>query len=66
MLVKNEKTITRYILPCKIVKNGKDIYFNRYYANEFALFKAYRQLKAINGSIIPLYPVIDDISYANV
>lgn len=67
MLVKQANKPTKFILPCKFkTKEGKEIYRNRYYVNEFELFKAYRQLKAIKGSLIPLYPIIDEISYKNI
>lgn len=67
MLVKQANRPTKFILPCKFkTKEGKEIYRNRYYVNEFELFKAYRQLKAIKGSLIPLYPIIDEIIYKNI
>lgn len=54
MLVSRSKTITNYVLPVSI--NGyKKLWF---YDNEHLLFKAYYQLKSINGKIVPSYPVI--------
>ena len=54
MLVKTVNYETNYQLPVLIkTKNGDLIKKYRYYSCEFELFKAYRQLKAIKGNIIP-------------
>lgn len=61
MLVKTSTNVTNYVLPVIIeLGENKRIKRNRYYDNEYILFKAYRQLKAIKGRITPLYPVIYD------
>lgn len=58
-LIKTSDKVTDYVLPVKIkTDNGNLIYKNRYYSDEITLFKAYSQLKAIKGRVIPLYPVI--------
>ena len=61
MLVKTSDKITGYVLPVIIeFNNNKIIKRNRYYDSECSLFKAYRQLKAINCRMKPLYPVVYD------
>lgn len=61
MLIKTSDNITSYVLPVIIkLDNNKRIKRLRYYDNESTLFKAYRQLKAINCRMIPLYPVVYD------
>lgn len=58
-LIKQADKMTDYVLPVKIkTDNGTILHKNRYYNDEKTLFKAYRQLKAIKGRVIPLYPVI--------
>lgn len=57
-LVKRADHETNYVLPVVIKLGDKYIKRNRYYENEYTLFKAYRQLKRINGIMKPLYPVI--------
>lgn len=57
-LVKTAEKTTNYVLPVAIKVKDKVIKRNRYYDNEYMLFKAYYQLKAINGVIKPLYPII--------
>ena len=66
-LIKPSKNITDFYIPC-VIYNGKSIYkYNRYYCNEYELFSAYRQLKAIKSKTIkPLYPVIIDKAYGNI
>ena len=54
MLVRRSNIITRFTLPV-VIKNYKTIW---YYDCENDCFKAYWQLKKINGLIKPLYPVI--------
>lgn len=54
MLVKKSDKITRFTLPVTI-NSFKTIW---YYENESDVFKAYFQLRKINGVIKPLYPVI--------
>lgn len=59
MLVKqSNKKSTNYVLPVVILSKKGKITLNRYYDNEYELFKAYRQLKSINGFMKPLYPVV--------
>ena len=60
MLIERSKTPTNYTLPVKVKTKQGLISKLYYYDTEFLLWKAYRQLKKINGSIIPLYPVIYD------
>lgn len=61
MLVKTSvKKITNFVLPVVISTKKGIIKVNRYYDNEYELFKAYRQLKRINGYMKPLYPIIYD------
>lgn len=61
MLVKtSEKKVTNFVLPVMITTKKGIIKFNRYYDNEYELFRAYRQLKKINGYMKPLYPIIYD------
>lgn len=55
MLIKRSKVVTNFVLPVIINMNYKT---NFYYDTENTLFKAYRQLKAINSKIVPLHPVI--------
>lgn len=59
MLVKRVYSNTKFLLPIKM--KSSNITFNWYYDCEFSLFKAYRQLIAINGNFIPLTPKIDGI-----
>ncbi len=54
MLVKRSKTITKYVLPVWI-GNFQTLW---YYDSEFLLYKAYWQLKRINGKVRPSYPVV--------
>lgn len=54
MLVKRSDKITNYTIPV-IINNFRTIW---YYDCESDCFKAYWQLKKINGVIKPLYPVI--------
>lgn len=64
MLVKREKEKTKFILPVYFKNTGYRTFF--YYSCENDLFKAYIQLKAIKGNIIPFYPQIDDVVYYGV
>ena len=57
-LVKTSNKPTNYVLPISIKTEKGYVKKLRYYDNEYMLFKAYRQLKAIKGNLIPLYPVI--------
>ncbi len=54
MLVKRSKVPTNYVLPVFY----KTVKFNWYYESEGDLFKAYRQLKAMNGAFRPSYPIV--------
>lgn len=54
MLVKRSKKMTSFVLPVYY----NNIKFNWYYESEGDLFKAYRQLKAMNGAFKPSYPVV--------
>lgn len=56
MLVKRSNKKTNYILPVTIKKSNFHTYW--YYDNEYSLFRAYEQLKAINIGIIPHYPIL--------
>lgn len=59
MLVKQATNQTNFVLPTKILTKSGYVLKNRYYENEFELFKAYRQLKHINiKNMIVLYPVV--------
>lgn len=60
MLVKTVNYESNYQLPVYIITKKGYIKKYRFYSNENDLMKAYRQLKAINGFIKPLYPVIYD------
>lgn len=53
-LVKRIKKPTNYVLPVYV--NGYKC--NWYYASESELFKAYRQLKHIQGIFRSLYPIV--------
>lgn len=57
-LVKTSKEPTIFVLPVSIATKKGFVKMNRYYECESDLFKAYYQLKRINGYIKPLYPVI--------
>lgn len=57
-LVKQANRETNFVLPVLIKLGDKYIKRNRYYDNEYMLFKAYRQLKMIDGVMKPLYPTI--------
>ena len=57
-LVKTSKEPTNFVLPVSIATKKGFMKVNRYYECEHDLFKAYYQLKRINGYIKPLYPVI--------
>lgn len=61
MLVKKSNIPTKYILPVLIT--GTNYKTNFYYDSENNLFKAYKQYKAINGKVKPLYPIIDHVTY---
>lgn len=54
MLVKRSPLETNYVLPV-IINGFKKLW---YYDCEGDLFKAYYQLKAIDGKVKPLYPII--------
>lgn len=58
MLIKTSNCITNFVLPVVLSTKKGYLKVNRYYDNEFKLFSAYRQLKAINGYMKPLFPVI--------
>lgn len=63
MLVKqSSKKFTDFVLPVVITTKNGSVIINRYYDNEFELFKAYRQLKKIGGFMKPLYPIVYDRS----
>lgn len=53
-LVRRVSKPTNFVLPVSI-DGYKKLWF---YENEHFLFKAYYQLKAINGKIVPSYPII--------
>lgn len=54
-LVRRSEKQTNFQLP--VLVNGYKCYW--YYDNEYLLYKAYRQLKAMNSNkIIPSYPII--------
>ncbi len=55
MLIKRSDTITNYVLPV-MFSSGYRTYW--YYDNEYFLFKAYNQLRKINGKIKPGYPLV--------
>lgn len=57
-LVKISKEPTNFVLPVSVLTKKGPIKINRYYNCESDLFKAYYQLKRINGYMKPLYPVI--------
>lgn len=57
-LVKTSNRPTNFVLPVSISTKKGFVKMNRYYECEADLFKAYYQLKRINGYIKPLYPVI--------
>lgn len=59
-LVRTSKEPTKFVLPVSVSTNQGFVKINRYYYCESDLFKAYYQLKRINGNIKPLYPVIYD------
>lgn len=54
MLVKRSPLETNYVLPV-VIKGFKRLW---YYESEADLYKAYHQLKAIDGNIKPLYPIV--------
>lgn len=60
MLIPNVNFETHFQLPVVINTKSGLVKKYRYYMNEDLLFKAYRQLKAINGVIKPLYPIVYD------
>ena len=57
-LVKTSRVPTNFVLPVSILTKNGIMKINRYYECEFDLFRAYYQLKRINGYMKPLYPVI--------
>lgn len=57
MLIRRSDSITNYVLPV-VFTSGYRTYW--YYDNEALLFKAYNQLKKINGKIKAFYPLIFD------
>ena len=59
-LVRTSKEPTRFVLTVSVPTNQGFVKINRYYYCESDLFKAYYQLKRINGNIKPLYPVVYD------
>jgi len=59
-LVKTSNKPTNFVLPVSILTKKGIMKINRYYGCESDLFKAYYQLKRINGNIKPLYPIIYD------
>lgn len=57
MLVRKSNVPTNFVLP--VILNGSyELYW--YYESEKMLFKAYNQLKKINGNYKPKYPIILD------
>lgn len=60
MLVKRSKTKTNFVLPVWY----KTVKLNWYYDCEGDLWKAYYQLKAMNGAFRPSYPVVYSGYYA--
>lgn len=63
-LIKTCKEETDFYIPVVITTKKGYIKKNRYYENEYTLFKAYRQLKALKKSIIkPLYPIVLESEY---
>lgn len=57
-LVKRAVGETNFCLPVVMKIGNKVIKRERYYETEYDLWKAYRQLKAINGVMKPLYPIV--------
>lgn len=57
-LIKTSDKITNFVLPVILYTKKGYLKINRYYDNESILFKAYYQLKKINCSIKPLYPIV--------
>lgn len=58
MLIKRCSSPTNFVLPVTYCKNGNCYKINWYYESETVLFKAYNQLKRINGLYKPLYPIV--------
>lgn len=57
-LIKTSDKVTNFVLPVILSTKKGYLKINRYYDNESILFKAYYQLKKINCSIKPLYPIV--------
>ena len=60
MLIPTVDYESHYQLPVIIITKKGLVKKYRYYMNEDLLFKAYKQLKALNGFIKPLYPIVFD------
>lgn len=60
MLIKHSSNPTNFCLPIVFCRNGYCRKLLWYYDSEILLWKAYRQLKMINGDYKPLYPIIYD------